>query len=65
MIKNKYIEGDYEIIEYENGAIVKTLITNTENTQIIPQKQITIEELNAKIDDLTLLILAQQGVIEQ
>ncbi|MCX8074059.1 MAG: hypothetical protein N2749_00530 [Clostridia bacterium] len=43
-------EGDYEC-EYNPPQQVK-------------QEQITLEDLNNKIDDLTLLILAQQGVIE-
>lgn len=63
-IKNKYIESGYEITEYENGTIVKSLVTHENAESQILQKVITIEELNSKVDDLTLLILAQQGVIE-
>lgn len=43
MTKNDYIDGDYHVTEYENGTIVKQLISkNAPIEQIEPQA--TIEE---------------------
>lgn len=72
-IINRYEDGNYEIIEVSKdsetvSSVIK--VAKGENINFFleqsppPQKPITLEELSSKIDDLTLLILAQQGVIE-
>lgn len=54
----RIIQGDSYIIEELLEEVNIPINENNNN------KNITIEELNSKIDDLTLLILSHQGVIE-
>lgn len=69
-IKNQYIDGEFLITEYENGAIVKILASQTTAEQIpeLPKNPlITLQEENTQLKDRVLslenTILLMQGVI--
>lgn len=62
MVSKDYIEGEYRIIEYENGAIVKQLVSqgNTTEEQIIipPSPLELLKQENAELK-------AQQALMQQ
>jgi hypothetical protein len=60
-IEREYTENGYNVKEYSNGTVIKTLIV--ENVQVEIPKPLTLEEINSKLDDITLLMLTQGGII--
>ena len=70
MIKNQYIDGEFIVYEYENGAIVKIIQTEETEGQIIELPKnplIELKEENTQLKDrvfsLENTILLMQGVI--
>lgn len=60
MIKDQYIDGDYQVTEYVSGTIVRELIAPTEP---VIEEPITISPIEQVQMDVSYLVLRDKGLI--